>query len=869
MNRFKKRTIALVLASVVTVVGAFGAENYKNSLMGIKFESPNSSDVNMVIQTKTSFNGNVTPIKKDANTYVLMLPEMNSLAPTPDLKNSGGNIVSVNIRTMPYSNTAKGYTRITIKTSSQSFNLIAQNQVYLPSNEDRTKQLESIQTETLRQKEMAQREANEKRQKLLAQRAEARKRELEEQKRILIEKREQERVAIEEANEKAVKEQIEVEQINDYSSHTKTPAASDSNNYYLGLLALLVVLCSAYFYVRAKNKMQELAGESFKIDTEEEIKISPTRKSLKQIKNTIKTLDETYSKAATIINNAEYTHNIITQKESKKVDDYEIVDLDKLFNEHKAKNSVDAKEQEENDALEEFLSGFSFIESEGENNLDEQQDLYSYDSEFYEEVLNKNDLKFSAKDLNCINELLTLEIQDETIKNINDYAVSNPIKPKKTKDSILEDLILSYSVSQKIVFTNDDIKILRNLINVELDNDFVTDLRTSSTRVAEMQQEIISSTDKIKKRSEITTLNVKDMLPDLSLALKAQSGKSIESNYKAETIFYSEGYDVQTLSLDDNLPDLSMEINKKENYTQKASASYEIVDKSYVVGTGELKISTELPDLQDVMANPEKYAKEEPKEIKVDEESLLNNILNVEFKPFYDGTNEFEVLNKLEDIPTISDVQEEFRQFANFEIEETEKLEEKNIDNEYDDFKELFDNEVIKLNSEDSIEKEVVELENKVDSVKKDVAQNKSVKTASDLLKKIEATKLERNNRKNQLNNEEIFKKKKEANESARTNNNIKCMFEGETLIVVSSVNMKENMGCHLAKGANGYVVLGYVGDRFFKINAYKELKSEKIQARQSEVLSNGDLRFIVRIGLNKFVVDVSDDNISYVMDLC
>ena len=37
MKHFKKRTIALVLASVVTVVGAFGAENYKNSLMSLKF----------------------------------------------------------------------------------------------------------------------------------------------------------------------------------------------------------------------------------------------------------------------------------------------------------------------------------------------------------------------------------------------------------------------------------------------------------------------------------------------------------------------------------------------------------------------------------------------------------------------------------------------------------------------------------------------------------------------------------------------------------------------------------------------------------------------------------------------------------------
>ena len=89
MKQFRKRTIALVLASVVTVVGAFGADNYKNSLMAVGFESSASGDVNMVLQTKTPYSGNLTPVKKDANTYVLMLPEVNSMASTPDLTQAG------------------------------------------------------------------------------------------------------------------------------------------------------------------------------------------------------------------------------------------------------------------------------------------------------------------------------------------------------------------------------------------------------------------------------------------------------------------------------------------------------------------------------------------------------------------------------------------------------------------------------------------------------------------------------------------------------------------------------------------------------------------------------------------------------------
>ena len=79
---------------------------------------------------------------------------------------------------------------------------------------------------------------------------------------------------------------------------------------------------------------------------------------------------------------------------------------------------------------------------------------------------------------------------------------------------------------------------------------------------------------------------------------------------------------------------------------------------------------------------------------------------------------------------------------------------------------------------------------------------------------------------------------------------------------------MIKNMGCHLAKGEEGYVVLGYIGDKIFKIRQYGELKSTKIQSRLSEKLSDNHYRYIVRIGMNKFILDVCDENIEYVMDL-
>ena len=47
-------------------------------------------------------------------------------------------------------------------------------------------------------------------------------------------------------------------------------ASGSSENTYLWLWALLIVLCSAFFYTKAKNKMQEIAGESLKINVSDD-----------------------------------------------------------------------------------------------------------------------------------------------------------------------------------------------------------------------------------------------------------------------------------------------------------------------------------------------------------------------------------------------------------------------------------------------------------------------------------------------------------------------------------------------------------------------------------------------------------------------
>ena len=132
MNHFKKRTLALILASTMTVVGAFGAENYKNSLMSLEFESDSNGAVNVKLYTKLKYDKNIIPKKLDPTTYVIMLPEMDSQGMS-EAKLSN-NVEKYDIKTMPYTTGNKGYTNITIKTLP-NVPLSATNSLYIASSE--------------------------------------------------------------------------------------------------------------------------------------------------------------------------------------------------------------------------------------------------------------------------------------------------------------------------------------------------------------------------------------------------------------------------------------------------------------------------------------------------------------------------------------------------------------------------------------------------------------------------------------------------------------------------------------------------------------------------------------------------------------
>ena len=78
----------------------------------------------------------------------------------------------------------------------------------------------------------------------------------------------------------------------------------------------------------------------------------------------------------------------------------------------------------------------------------------------------------------------------------------------------------TYAVSQSISFTPEDINALEKLMSVEIDQDFLENLKLNPERKIEMDKEIKESSGASKKTSRPTVLKVKDMLPDLSEALK-------------------------------------------------------------------------------------------------------------------------------------------------------------------------------------------------------------------------------------------------------------------------------------------------------------------------------------------------------------
>ena len=134
MKRYKKRTIALCLASVLTVVGAFGAENFKNSLMSIRINSGSNGHISITAFTEKPLENSIETAQVSPNEYVLTLPETNNSTIAP-MVTGYQNISDIKIATFPYTREQNGYTQITIKTIG-SPSIKTNTMLFVPSTAD-------------------------------------------------------------------------------------------------------------------------------------------------------------------------------------------------------------------------------------------------------------------------------------------------------------------------------------------------------------------------------------------------------------------------------------------------------------------------------------------------------------------------------------------------------------------------------------------------------------------------------------------------------------------------------------------------------------------------------------------------------------
>ena len=789
MERYKKRTIALCLASLLTVVGAFGAENYDNTLMALKVNAGSGGYVSVTAFTEKPYSKPIKTSKIDENTFIVTLANTNNSADAPDIDNYE-NIESIRISTFPYTSDSEGCTRIIIKTIDNPV-LHASNAVFIPDN--------------IINSDPGDNEYNE-----------------EDEETTTDENYNTDsQVTDKSSEEKASNTPANIKQTYTPTQYRNQSSDNYSREYVIILMCISVlIMLIGLIFTLSKDKMASVVGEQEKPDDKKDKKKKQSK--TKKLKHTINKLDNTYSSPDFKLKNV----NDFVQQKNNDSNNAElndettelqknIVDLDILFQETQKtttttnnteennENENEKENESEYDDLADLMSSFVI-----DNVPEEIQEEEAFDEELYEKIINNKTLKFSDSDIQKINHLLQLEVSSETIEDLEKYLSSPKIKPV-TKDQALADLLTTYSLRQNISFTEEDVDAIKKLMNVELSPEFTKDFSTNPARTKAVEKEILENTGKKPhKISEILTLNVKDMLPDLSQELLKQGNKSIKSEVKPSVVYFSEGYEYEKLHVTEDFK--SIDINTKEN-EYKPSFEAPIVESGYNVST--LSIKDELPDLADVKANPEKYM-DKKTETKVDENLLLKSISNVTFKPFYDET-----------------------------------------DNVQEQFKEVQENNT-EMNNPSPVQTLVKETKDS---------------NAEKLLLLIEAQKNKRELQAQNTKASDIFRKELEAAVAKKKQPETKqpelYNFEGKNIELLSTVKCTHNSSCKMIHTNNKYIIIGNINDKEIILKEYDALKSSEMSIRCNSKTDKST--YLVKIGLKKFLIRITEDNMEFVMDLC
>ena len=811
MRHYTKRTLVLCLASLITVVGAFGAENYKNNLMSLKINNGSGGYISITAYTEKPYNIPIKTLRQDANTYVLLFPETECEAKLPKLTDYE-NIESIGIATFPYTKERDGYTKITVKTLGAP-TLKANSMLYIPQGQsadayspryisDTQPPQEKPQTSYWASHETTRTQASSQPERKKTESIPA-------SPRNNTNNEVNNQITPDTALDKANVEPVTIP-VQNYSN-TGTP--TEHSTVLICILVLIMLI--GFIMMISKDKMAGIVGDNNEFDIDEnkdENKKSKKSKKTSKIRKTINTLDKTYktsrqkenqyqSSSDFSVNSSEPDH---AEELAEDISPAVVVDLDTLYQE-----KTQQKEPETDD-LAVFLNEFTFDEET------ETVEEYPFNEELYQEIINKTDIEFTPSDIERIGQLLQIEITQETLNNLNEFIKTEEKKPKAlTKSQVLENLLATYSISQNIEFSKEDVDVIKKLMDVELDKNFITDLTTNPNRVKEVEKELKQNRSKPHRSSEIITLNVKNLLPDLSLELKKQGDKPLTSEVKPTTVYFSEGYEVNKLSVSNELSDISTALKTLGTNEHRPSDFMPIVENGYEYST--LSIKDELPDLADVKAHPDKYADKKAEKIVVDENALLKSISNVTFKPFY------------------TDVQQELNKFENFEIINPDS---EQVDN-------------IKTQSVNKIEDE-----------------------AERLLKLIETQRTQRALKKKSLDEEREFKKEllkasKKEEKNIKDSPQIVFEHEGKKYILLKTVPCSNDSECNLAQSENGYSVFGYINGKRTELKHYDALNTTNMQVRTNEKDSLGNIQYLVKIGIHKFLFKLANNSMEFIMDLC
>lgn len=870
MRHFKKKTIVLCLASMLAVMGSCNAETYKNSLMSIKINSGSGGAVSLTAFTSKNYTQMIKTEPLENGAFSIILPETYSqMTQMPDLTGYQ-NIESMQVSTYPYTVENKGYTKIYIKTKGNP-TISTNTSLYIPDNQmtDIPNNISSSISSSSSSDNVPPK--NIKRVEPVSYWDMHKSNKPQDNQETKLENNNSRNNSVSKNKQISKKNvQTETEPVN----YNNTNELSDNSSLerisiVLGILFITFLLFFVYFV--SKEKMASLVGESSDFVDDEEDKKKKTKKS---IKSTIKALDQTYtnktfSKPAVTIEKPFGDKEDINKNNDDVNESANIVDLDSLFNEAKNVQNQNSEEientvdQEENDDLADFLNEFSFEDNENpEQKTELKEDITpSFNEELYNQIIS-SDFSFDKSDISKIEQLMQNELKDEIIEN-PELFISNPITT--TKNEIFENIIAEYTIKQDISFSKDDVDALKKIMNVELDPDFITDLRTKPQRTQQMLKEISQQKDIRKalqqKTSEAKILNVKEFLPDLSEELKKQNNKNFESNAKSQVVYYSEGYEVSKLSVDSELSDISAALQRKDATKPRPSDPIIEVLDGYDVPTLHI-------DLNDLQEDKNDEQKENQPNIP-DENALLKSLANITFKPFYE--EEAEEQNKIQNEERNGELIQNMEQETVQESHKTilPKAEVKDAKNNNIELIELTRQQPKKTVRANEDAQQLLLLIEEQNAKRK----TKNIKyTAEKKAKKTEAERKQKalNDSKELIdiieNNKPVDAKEKPVKESE---NNNQCNINGIHYDIIKYAQCDSNITCALAKNGNNYVVIGIHNGLTKILKQYDNIKKETIAIRLNEKLTNGTTQYLVKLNSNKFIINVFENDMEFVMDLC